>query len=298
MKKTIIGGLLSFVAIVLVACGGAAGQNVGSQKTVKVGSKNFTESLIISEIYANALEDNGYTVERVQNIAGSIIPKSIESGEIDLYPEYTGTALLSIFKLPLETDPDAVFAAVKEAYEKAGVLTVLNYAPGNDGQGIAIKTSVAQKYQIATISDLQANAAKIRFASQGEFDERADGLKGLANVYGPFNFLSSTVYDNSLKYQVLTSDEADATPAYTTEGPLSDKTAFTVLVDDKQFWPPYNLMPVVRQDLLKAHPEIAEIINQIDQGIDTETLIELNAKVDIEGEDYTKVAKNYYESLK
>lgn len=298
MKKTIIGGLLSFVAIVLVACGGAASQNEGSQKTVKVGSKNFTESLIISEIYANALEDNGYTVERVQNIAGSIIPKSIESGEIDLYPEYTGTALLSIFKLPLETDPDAVFAAVKEAYEKAGVLTVLNYAPGNDGQGIAIKTSVAQKYQIATISDLQANAAKIRFASQGEFDERADGLKGLANVYGPFNFLSSTVYDNSLKYQVLTSDEADATPAYTTEGPLSDKTAFTVLVDDKQFWPPYNLMPVVRQDLLKAHPEIAEIINQIDQGIDTETLIQLNAKVDIEGEDYTKVAKAYYESLK
>ena len=100
-----------------------------------------------------------------------------------------------------------------------------------------------------------------------------------------------------MKYQVLTSDEADATPAYTTEGPLSDKAAFTVLVDDKQFWPPYNLMPVVRQDLLKAHPEIAEIINQIDQAIDTDTLIQLNAKVDIDGEDYTKVAKAYYESL-
>ncbi|MBM7710268.1 osmoprotectant transport system substrate-binding protein [Enterococcus lemanii] len=297
MKKIIMSGLMVLFAVALVACSGTSGNNEATKETVKVGSKDFTENLVISEIYALALEDKGYKVERVQNIAGSIIPKSIESGEIDLYPEYTGTALLSIFKLPLETDPDAVFTAVKKAYEEAGVLTVLDYAPGNDGQGIAINTSMAQKYDIVTISDLQANADKIRFASQGEFDERADGLKGLAEVYGPFDFISSTVYDNSLKYQVLTSDEADATPAYTTEGPLSDKAAFTVLVDDKQFWPPYNLMPVVRQDLLKAHPEIAEIINQIDQAIDTDTLIQLNAKVDIDGEDYTKVAKAYYESL-
>ncbi|MHC5373153.1 glycine betaine ABC transporter substrate-binding protein [Enterococcus sp. LJL120] len=301
MKKLIISGLVALTVMALAACGnssGTASSSDAEKGTIKVGSKDFTESLVISEIYADALEDHGYTVERVQNIASSVIPQSIEAGEVDIYPEYTGTALLSIFDLPLETDPDAVFETVKAAYEADGVLTVLDYAPGNDGQGIAIKTSVAEEYGIATISDLQANADKIRFASQGEFDERADGLKGLAEAYGEFNFASSTVYDNSLKYQVLLSDEADATPAYTTEGQLSDKSEFTVLEDDKQFWPPYNLMPVVRQAVLADNPEVAESINQIDAGIDTDTLIELNAKVDLDGEDYATVAKEYYESVK
>lgn len=302
MKKIIVSGLAALALVTLAACGGGSGSTTGSSEetaeSIKVGSKDFTESLVISEIYANALEDNGYTVERVQNIASSVIPQSIEDGEVDIYPEYTGTALLSIFELPLETDPDKVFETVKDAYEEDGVLTVLDYAPGNDGQGIAIKTSVAEEYGIATISDLQANADKIRFASQGEFDERADGLKGLAESYGEFNFESSTVYDNSLKYQVLKNDEADATPAYTTEGQLSDKEEFTVLEDDKQFWPPYNLVPVARQDMLEANPEVAEIINTIDENLDTDTLIELNAKVDLDGEDYEKVAKDYYESIK
>ncbi|MHC5250084.1 glycine betaine ABC transporter substrate-binding protein [Enterococcus sp. LJL90] len=301
MKKLIISGLVTLAVMALAACGNSAGtasSSAAEKGTIKVGSKDFTESLVISEIYADALEDHGYTVERVQNIASSVIPQSIEAGEVDIYPEYTGTALLSIFDLPLETDPDAVFETVKAAHEADGVLTVLDYAPGNDGQGIAIKTSVAEEYGIATISDLQANADKIRFASQGEFDERADGLKGLAEAYGEFNFASSTVYDNSLKYQVLLSDEADATPAYTTEGQLSDKSEFTVLEDDKQFWPPYNLMPVVRQAVLADNPEVAEIINQIDAGMDTDTLIELNAKVDLDGEDYATVAKDYYESVK
>ncbi len=141
-------------------------------------------------------------------------------------------------------------------------------------------------------------ANKIRFASQGEFDQREDGLPGLNEVYGSFTFKSSTVYDNSLKYQVLLNDEADATPAYTTEGQLSNKDEFTILDDDKKFWPPYNLMPVIRQDVLDSNPEIKDIINNINKDIDTYTLIELNAKVDIDGEDYAEVAKEYYESIK
>lgn len=301
LKNIIVSGLVAVALINLAACGSSADTQTSSEDSkgsIRVGSKDFTESLVVSEIYANALEDNGYEVERVQNIASSVIPQSIESDELDIYPEYTGTALLSIFALPLETNPDTVYETVKEAYEEGGILTVLDYAPGNDGQGIAIRTSVAEEYGISTISDLQANADKIRFASQGEFDERADGLKGLAEAYGEFNFASSTVYDNSLKYEILKNDEADATPAYTTEGQLSDKEEFTVLEDDKQFWPPYNLVPVIRQDVLEANPGVAEIINEIDESLDTETLIDLNAKVDLDGQEYEDVAKEYYESVK
>ena len=294
LRKLITGGILALSLIALVACGNSSSKT----DTIKVGSKDFTESLIVSEIYADALEDNGYTVERVQNIASSVIPQSIETGEVDIYPEYTGTALLSIFNLTLETDPDKVYDTIKKAYEDGGVLTVLDYAQANDSAGIAVKTSVAKEYNIYTISDLQKNADKIRFASQGEFDEREDGIVGLEKVYGPFNFASSTVYDNSLKYQVLENDEADATPAYTTEGQLVNTDKFTVLEDDKHFWPPYNLVPVVRQDVLDANPEIADIINKVDATLDTQTVIELNAKVDIDGEDYAQVAKDYYDSIK
>lgn len=291
MKKVV--SILAAVFVLLLA--GCSSSE--SNKEIKVGSKDFTESLVVSELYALALEDQGYTVERVPNIASSVIPESIENGEVDLYPEYTGTALLTIFELPLETDPDAVAETVKEAYEEDGVLTTLEYAEANDSAGIAIKTSVSEEYDITTLSDLQANADKIRFASQGEFDQREDGLPGLEQVYGEFNFQSSTVYDNSLKYQVLLNDEADATPAYTTEGQLSNTDEFTILEDDKKFWPPYNLVPVVRQDVLEENPEIETIINDVNENLDTETVIELNAKVDIDGEDYQKVAQDYFESL-
>ncbi|MGO4942931.1 glycine betaine ABC transporter substrate-binding protein [Ruoffia tabacinasalis] len=285
--------LLVLASLVLVGCSsGASGGNI------KIGSKDFTESLIVSEIYALALEENGYSVERVPNIASSVIPQAIENAEIDLYPEYTGTALLSIFNLPMDTDPDSVAETIRNAYEEGGELTTLEYAPANDSQGIAITTAASEEYGIDTISDLQANAENIRFASQGEFEEREDGLEGLEEVYGEFDFESITVYDNSLKYQVLSSDEADATPAYTTEGQLSNTDLYKVLEDDQNFWPPYNLVPVVRQEVLDANPDIETIINDINATLDTQTVVDLNASVDIDGRDYMEVAEEYYNSVK
>lgn len=292
MKKTLWASFFAaLIGFLLAGCSSS------TQETIKIGSKDFTENLVVSEIYALALEDNGYTVERIPNIASSVIPQAIENGEIDFYPEYTGTSLLTIFQLPLETDPEEVAKSIREKYEEGGELTTLDYAPANDSAGIAIKTSISEKYNIKTISDLQKNADKIRVASQGEFEHRADGLPALEKVYGEFNFKSLTVYDNSLKYQVLINDEADATPAYTTEGHLSNTEEFTVLEDDKSFWPPYNIVPVVRQEILEKHPEIGEIVNEISRDLDTRTVTELNAQVDIDGKDYQEVAKAYFESI-
>ncbi len=289
MKKWVLRIVTLLLGVLLVACGSEDG-------TIQVGSKDFTESLIVSEIYALALEDNGHDVERVQNIATSVIPQSLESGEIDLYPEYTGTALITIFNLPLETDPDTVAETIREEYEAIG-LTTLDYAPANNAQGIAIRTDVAEELGVTTISDLQENADQIRFASQGEFDLREDGLVGLAEVYGEFDFADSTVYDNSLKYQILRNDEADATPAYTTDGQLVNDDEFLVLEDDQNFWPPYNLVPVIDQEVLEANPDIEEILNEINADLTTEQVIELNAAVDIDGREYQEVAQEYYDSL-
>ena len=160
-----------------------------------------------------------------------------------------------------------------------------------------ISKRASDQYGIKTISDLQKNASKLRFASQGEFDEREDGMPGLEKVYGPFKWKSTAVYDNGLKYQVVDKDEADVAPAYTTEGMLADKEKYVLLEDDKHMWPPYNLAPVVRDEILSAAPEIEEILNRIDETLDTETITALNAKVDIDKEEVEDVAAEYWNSI-
>ena len=295
--KRIIGTILISVVLgSLAACGNSKGSS-GEKDTIRIGSKDFTENSIVGEIYALALEDKGYKVERVPNIASSVIHTSLVNGEIDLYPEYTGTGLLAVLKEDLITDPQKVYDTVKSEYEKQFNLEWLNYSAANDGQGLVIRTDVANKLGIKTISDLQAHASEIRFASQGEFDQREDGIPGLEKVYGKFNFKSSKVYDNGLKYQVLENNEADLAPASTTEGQLT-KPEFTLLEDDKHVWPPYNLAPVVKKSLLDAHPDIADILNKVSATLDTKTVTKLNAEVDVDKKEYEEVAKAYYDSIK
>lgn len=294
MKK-----IITYLLLFLSAFNFSSGAIFASEGTpVRIGSKDFTESILVAEIYALALEDHDIEVERVFNIASSVVHTSIINDEVDLYPEYTGTGLLAVLQLPMETDPERVYEIVSEAYQEEFDLTWLDYAEANNSQGIAIRTELAEELGITTISDLQAQSAEIRFASQGEFDMREDGIPGLESVYGEFNFASSTIYDNSLKYQVLENDQADATPAYTTEGQLVQTDKFLVLEDDLQFWPPYNLAPVVRNDQLESHPEIADILNGIRQYLDTSTVQALNAAVDVEGREYEEVALEFYESIK
>lgn len=291
-KRAIVAVIVMSMLMSLGACGSKSNET----QTIRVGMKNFTENLIVGELYALALEDAGYKVERVPNISSSVIHTSIVNDEIDLYGEYTGTGLLSVLQMDLITDPQEVYDTVKTAYEEQFQLIWLEYSQANDGQGIVIRTDIANELGITTISDLQANASQIRFASQGEFDLREDGIPGLEKVYGPFNWKSTKVYDNSLKYEVLKNDEADAAPAYTTEGNLVDEE-YTLLIDDKMVWPPYNLAPIVRADVLEEYPDIEEILNKISAALTTENITALNAKVDIDKEEYEDVAKEFYDSI-
>lgn len=264
---------------------------------IRVGTKDFTESLIVGELYALALEKAGHRVKRVFNIANSVVHTSLVNDEIDLYPEYTGTGLLVVLKLPPMTDPVRVYDTVKREYAKRFKLTWLEQSRANDSQGLVIRTSVAKALGIATLSDLQRNADKIRFASQGEFDQRDDGLPAMVKAYGPFNWKSSRVYDNGLKYQVLMSDQADLSPAYTTEGQLVNTAEFTLLEDDKRIWPPYFLAPVVRDNVLAAHPDIAPILNAVSSALDTKTITGLNAKVDVDKREVEEVAREFFGAL-
>ena len=289
-KRIAAAALGGVMVLSLAACGDS-----GKEDVIRVGSKDFTEGLIVAEIYALALEDAGYEVERVFNIAGSVVHTSLINDEIDLHPEYTGTGLLSVLGMDMITDPQEVYDTVKEEYEKQFQLTWLDYSKASDGQGLAVRTEVAEELGIRTISDLQKHASELRFASQGEFDEREDGLPGLEKVYGAFDWQSSKVYDSGLKYEVLKNDEADVTPVYTTDGPLAQTELYTLLEDDQHAWPPYNLAPVVRDEVLEAHPDVADVLNEVSAALDTETVTQLNAKVDVEKEEYEDVAEAFFE---
>jgi len=299
MKKNLVKILALALSVLslalLVTCNKSGSASAG--QTIRIGSKDFTENLIVAELYALALEDKGFKVDRRFNLASSAVHTTIVNNNIDLYPEYTGTGLLAVLKHDLVTNPDEVYNIVKDEYKKQFNLVWLPYASANDGQGLVITKKASDEFGIRTISDLQRYADRLRFASQGEFDYRDDGIPALEAKYGRFNWSSSRVYDNSLKYSVLENDEADAAPAYTTEGALTDPR-FVLLIDDKEVWPPYNLAPVVRGEILDANPTIADILAVVNRALTTEAITALNAKVDLDLEEYEDVAKNFYASVK
>lgn len=303
-KKRILTAVLSGIlaASALSGCSSSStassSGNSGSGATIRVGSKDFTENEVVAELYALALEDAGFKVDRKFDISSSVIHTSIVNNEIDLYPEYTGTGLISILKDDPLTDPQQVYDTVKKQYEDKFQITWLDMADANDVQGLFISKKASDKYGIKTISDLQKHASDIRFASQGEFDQRADGIPALEKTYGKFNWKSSKVYDNGLKYEVVENGEADAAPAYTTEGQLSQTDKFVLLEDDRHVWPPYNIAPVVRDSVLKANPKIRSALKKVDDTLDTKTVTALNAKVDVDKEEYEDVAADYWKTIK
>lgn len=247
---------------------------------VRIGSKNFTESIVIAEIYAQALERTGMTVVRRMNLGSTQIALAAMSrGDIDLYPEYTGTALIDVLHLAPMQDPDAIYARVKAEFEKRYQITWLARSPMNDSQGIATTAEIAQRYHLKTLSDLAAVASKLRLATIPEFLSRADGLPGLQKRYGGFHFASTHTYDIALKYRALLAGQADVATAFTTDGAIAtDK--LVVLEDDKHLWPAYNVAPIVRAQSLAKAPKIATVLDAIAPAIGSDRAAQMNAAVE------------------
>ncbi|KMK75195.1 glycine betaine ABC transporter substrate-binding protein [Alkalihalobacillus pseudalcaliphilus] len=286
MKK--LGLVLILFIFILTACG-------SDEDVIKIGSKNFTESLILGEMYALKLEEAGYEVERNLNLGGTMIAhESLRSGEIDMYPEYTGTGLINILEMEPDSDQQAVYEAVASAYEEEFDLFWLEPTNANNSQGLVTTAEIAEQYDLYTISRLQEVASELRLASVPEFEEREDGLIGLEQAYGEMNFASIDLYDYGIKYQVILNGEADVTVGFTTDGDLTSDE-LVLLEDDGQFWPPYYVAPVVYGETLKKQPEIEALFNEVSALLDNEVLQQLNAEVDIEGREYAEVAKEFLE---
>jgi osmoprotectant transport system substrate-binding protein len=244
-------------ALTMPGCGG------GGSTQVSVGAKNFTEELILGEIYAQVLEQHGLRVARKLNLGGTdIAMEALRRGEIDLYPEYTGTALLTQLKRPPMSDGKAIYAIVKAAYQRQYGLTWLDPAPANNTQALATTGALAAKYNLHTLSQLALAAPQLRLGAIPEFLKRSDGLPGLQRAYGGFHFKETHLIDIGLKYKALLIGDVDVVVAFGTDGEISGEH-LTVFIDDKHFWPAYNVAPVVRDQTLKTYPAIASHLNRI-----------------------------------
>ncbi|MBW4481532.1 MAG: quaternary ammonium transporter [Tildeniella torsiva UHER 1998/13D] len=275
-------------ALVAAACGGGGGDNV-----VSVGSKDFTEQLIIGEMYALVLEENGLTVERKLNLGGTPVAQAaIESGEIDLYPEYTGTALLTVLKLPVSSDQQAVFDTVKQEYQEQFNLVWLDPSPMNNTQALAMTEERADALGIRTISDFAAQASNLTLIGPPEFEVREDGLPGLQAAYGNFSVKEYKAVDAGLRYKGLVDGEADVAVAFGTDGEIS---AFNLVVleDDEGLFPPYQVAPIVSQAALDANPAIAEALNQVSPLLNDEVMRQLNYEVSGNQREPADVAREF-----
>ena len=284
--------LTVLTALTVIACSGG---NTGSEEggAIKVGSKDFTEEFILGEMYALVLENSGLKVERKLNLGGTPVAQAgLQSGQIDLYPEYTGTGLLTVLKLPANSDRKQVFETVSKAYKEKFNLVWLDPAPMNNTQALAMTQEGAKKYSIKTISDMVAKANQLTMLGTPEFEAREDGLPGLKKVYGNFDFKKFIPADPGLRYQALTKGEVDVVEAFGTDGQIS---AFNLIVlkDDKGLFPPYQVAPIVRQEALDANPNIRDTLNALAPKLTDDTMRRLNYEVDGKQREPAEVAKEF-----
>ncbi|NJO39470.1 MAG: quaternary ammonium transporter [Cyanobacteria bacterium CRU_2_1] len=288
--------LIPFLALltagILLACAGG-GETGDTQAPIKVGSKDFTEQLIIGEMYALVLEKTGFQVERKPNLGGTPVAQAaLESGEIDLYPEYTGTGLLTILKLPSNSDQQAVFDQVSQGYKEKYNLVWLDPAPMNNTQALAMTQEGSQKFGVKTISEMAAKASELTMIGPPEFEAREDGLPGIKAKYGDFALREYKAVDPGLKYKGLLDGEADVAVAFGTDGQIS-AFKLVVLEDDKQLFPPYQVAPIVRQQTLDANSGLADALNALAPKLTTETMQRLNYEVDGNQREPEEVAKEF-----
>jgi glycine betaine/choline ABC-type transport system substrate-binding protein len=263
--------------------------------SVTIGSKNFTEEFILGNIYAQALQTAGYKVKTQLNLGSEQIAlKALKSGQIDAYPEYTGTALTSFFKAKttdIPTDPQQAYQQTKADFAKDG-LTALPPTPFTDSNALAVTQATADKLGVKSISDLKAKAGDLTLSGSPECRQRQDCLLGLQKVYG-INPGKFTVVDPSLRHEVLQKGQADASFVFTTDGQIKANKE-VLLTDPKNIFPPYNITLVVRdQTVQKAGPDFAKTIALVQKGMTTQVMQELNSRVDLDKQKPAAVAKQY-----
>jgi glycine betaine/choline ABC-type transport system substrate-binding protein len=279
-NRSRLAGLVIVALIVAVPAGltGAYGQS-GGKPRVAVGSKAFTEQLIVGNMVALLLESKGYPVTRKLGLGSTALAHAaLVKGDIDVYVEYTGTGLVTILKQQASPDPQATYDAVKRLYAEQFHLIWAKPWGFNNTYALMMRKADADRMKIAKISDLKARGRDLVLGATQEFLVRPDGIAGLNKVYG-LSFKDMRGMDPGLMYQAVASKQVDVISGFSTDGRIP-QLKLVVLQDDQKFFPPYYAAPVLRADLVQKSPIVLEVLNRLTGKISDSTMARLNLEVD------------------
>lgn len=282
--------VMMFVALL------AASPNMA--KSLVVGGKGFTEQIILNEITRQALEHAGFDVDARTGMGSVVLRQAQESGQVDLYWEYTGTSLITYNKIEEPMSPEQSYETVKKLDAEKGIIW-LDPSAANNTYALAMRRADAEEKGLKSISDLAAyinDGHTMSLATNAEFAGRPDGLNPMQQAYG-FQFGRPNVkrMSSGLTYQALKENQVDVSLVFSTDGriPAFD---FYVLEDDLQFFPSYALTPVILEDTLEQYPELEEILNTLSAALNDEVMAQLNAQVDVEKKTAREVARAFLDT--
>jgi osmoprotectant transport system substrate-binding protein len=285
--------LLLYVSALLAmlatsGCGKRGGE------TIVVGSKNFTEQIVLAELFAQQVEaHSALRVERRLNLGGTFIcHDALVSGKIDLYPEYTGTALTAVLKDPLEKDPAEVFRRVQEEYRARFNVEVMPPLGFNNTFAMIVRGDDAEKLHLRRISDVAPYAPEWRAGFGYEFMERPDGYRGWIAAYGLHFAGEPRILDLGLLYRALAEKQVDLVAGNSTDGVIAS-LHMVALDDDLHYFPPYEAVPLVRRAALEKHPEIRDAIGALAGKISVDEIRAMNYAVDGEHRDPADVVRAF-----
>ena len=289
-----VGAVLA-MALVAAACGSGDGAVDG--EPIKVASFGFNESVIVAEIYAQGLEANGYTVERKLNLGNrEVVKPALESGEIDLVPEYIGS-LAGFLEVEQSADSQATWENAKAAFEESGV-TLLQYSPAQDKNAYVVTAETAAELGLTTVSDLQPVAGDLIFGGPPECPERPLCLQGLEEVYGlEFAEFKSLDAAGPITIAALEGGEIDVALLFSTQGIIAEK-GWVSLEDDQGLNPAENLVPAIRTEVVEAYgDDLVALLESFSEALTTEDLTELNKRADLDQEDPALLAEEWLTSF-
>jgi len=280
---------LSFAVVFLTGC--------SHGDRIVVGSKNFTEQVILGELIAQHLEtQTGLEVDRKLNLGGTFIcHEGLIAGQLDIYVEYTGTAHTAILGRVPSSDSEAVLEGVREAYEEQFAIRWMAPLGFSNTYAVVVRQDDARRYALRTISDLVAYTPGWTIGFVHEFAERADGYRGLVSAYGLEFERTPREMDIGLVYPSLAGGEIDVAAGNSTDG-LIDALNLSILQDDLEYFPPYEAVPLVREETLDRHPEVGRALALLDGVISEADMRMLNYRVDGEHEDVNAVVDEFLRS--
>lgn len=291
--KTVVAALCAFLVIMPIGVRSYDYYKTATQKTIVIGTSNFTEVFILGYMYEDLIEANtDIKVDRRFNLNGAdFCYSALKNGSIDTFVEYTGTALMNFAKLPMDTNPDKVYSEVHDTLLARDNVVTSKPLGFNNTYVLSVRPEFAAQHNLKKMSDLLAISDQLTLGCTAEFLQREDCLPGLEKKYGT-HFKEARALDATIRYQAVASGDVDVVDAFSTDA-LLKKLNLQGLPDDLQFFPPFYAVSFTRADVFEKYPELKPVFAKLDGQITDSDMRDMNYAVDVEGQDPHEVAHSF-----